>query len=84
MRKKKWFKKAVMDKPPYDLGGWNKSQSTLVRRAKAIASRPDTMNLRTKRLSVARALQALANVTKDKMTKELAQVDANYFYRLLK
>ena len=26
--KNKWFNKAVNEKPPYNLGGWSKSQST--------------------------------------------------------
>ena len=81
--KKKWFGKAVMDKPPYDLGGWSKSQSTSTRRRNALTSRPKNWTLNHRRLSAGRALQALANVTKDKRTKVLAQRDANYFFNLL-
>ena len=80
----KWFKKAVLEKPPYNLGGWHKNQSVSLRRRHAIASRPKNMTLRHRRLSAARALQALANVTKDKATKRAALSDARYFYNLLK
>jgi hypothetical protein len=34
------------------------------------------------KLATARALQALSNVTQDKVTKRLARVDALYFYEL--
>jgi len=81
--KKKWYKKAVMDKPPYNLG-WKKTQSTRTRRRVAIASRPKNWSIKKKRLSAGRALTALANVTKDKRTKKLARRDANYFYKLIK
>ena len=77
---KKWFKEAVMKKPPYRLG-WKKTQSLKTRRRKALASRPETMKLKTKYLSTARALQSLANVTKDKRTRELAGRDARHFLR---
>jgi len=80
---KKWFIKAVRDKPPYKLG-WKKTQVVRVRRKNAIASRPKRWSLRRKRLSAARALTALANVTKDKRTKELAKQDAAYFYKIIR
>jgi len=80
---KKWFRKAVMRKPPYTLG-WRKSLSARTRRSKALASRPKAWSLDRKRLSAARALTALANVTKDRRTKELARKDARHFYRLAK
>jgi len=83
-KNKKWFQKAVRDKPPYTLGGWNKKQSTSTRRRLALASRPKNWTLKHRRLSAARALQALANVTKDKRTGELAGRDASYFYELVK
>lgn len=82
--KKKWFQKAVMDKPPYSLGGWSKSQSTDVRRRHALESRPKNWTLNHRRLSAARALQALANVTKDSQTKLKAGQDARYFFALAK
>ena len=37
---KKWFEKAVAEKPPYTLGGWKKTQSNEVRRRNALSSRP--------------------------------------------
>ena len=80
---KKWFRKAVMEKPPYRLG-WKKTQPTKVRRAKALASRPKNWSLRRRRRSAAQALIALSNVNKDKRTKELARRDARYFYNLSK
>jgi len=83
MRKKKWFSKAVMAKPPYTLGGWNKSQSSSVRRSKTLSSRPKNWTLAHRRLSAGRALQALANVTRDKATREIAARDARYFFKLL-
>ena len=55
--------------------GWKKSQPAGTRRAKALRSHGgDT-------LSTARALQALANVTTDSRTAELAGADARYFFR---
>jgi len=80
---KKWFRKAVMKKPPYHLD-WKKTQSTKVRRANAIASRPSNWTLKKRKLSAGRALIALANVTKDKKTERLARRDASYFFRKLK
>ena len=82
MSTKKWFQEAVLDKPPYKLG-WKKSQSKRVRRQTALASRPKNWTLDHKRLSASRALQALANVTKDKKTKRLARMDAEYFRKLV-
>jgi len=80
---KKWFQEAVKKRPPYNLGGWSKSQSPETRRRLALASRPSNWSLHKRRLSAARALQALANVTKDPATKRAAQADANYFFSLL-
>ena len=82
MAKKKWFQEAVSDKPPYKLG-WKKIQSERVRRQTALASRPKNWTLDHRRLSVSRALQALANVTKDSETKRLARIDAEYFRKLV-
>lgn len=81
---KNWFQKAVMEKPPYSLGGWSKTQSALTRRRKALSSRPKSWSLYRKRLSAGRALIALSNVTQDKPTKRLARQDANYFFSLIK
>ena len=80
---RKWFQEAVRKKPPYDLGGWSKNQSPETRRRLALASRDKRLSLHDRRLSAARALQALANVTKDPATKRAAQADANYFFSLL-
>lgn len=77
---KKWFQHAVKAKPPYTLGGWGKSLATSTRRRLALGSRPKNWTLKKRRLSAARALQALANVTKDKSTRTKALSDARYFY----
>jgi len=84
MVKKKWFRKAVMRRAPYTLGGWCKRLPAATRRSYALASRPKNWSLKRRRLSAGRALQALANVTKDKRTKELAGLDARYFFGLVK
>ena len=84
MANKKWFNKAVMNKPPYSLGGWQKNQQTKTRRRKALSSRPKNWTLHKRYLSAGRALMALSNVTKDKQTKIKAMVDANYFFKKLK
>lgn len=80
----KWFKEAVEKKPPYTLGGWKKSQSANVRRRKALSSRPKNWNRDTRYRSAGRGLVALANVTRDKRTEELARQDARYFFNKLK
>jgi hypothetical protein len=77
----KWFQKAIKAKPPYNLGGWSKKHSTLTRRKLALESRSQMQSLGDKRLSAARALQALANVTKDRATKAKARADAKYFFK---
>jgi len=76
----KWFKKAVREKPPYNLGGWKKNQSARTRRRIALNSRPKNWTLKRKYLSAGRALQSLANVTKDRRTKVIARMDARYFF----
>ncbi len=81
---KDWYKKAIMEKPPYNLGGWSKKDSAMTRRRKALNSRPKNWTLNHKRLSAGRALIALSNVTRDQATKRLAKQDANYFFSLLK
>ena len=77
----KWFQKAVQAKPPYDLGGWSKTKSTLTRRRLALASRPISLTLTNRRLSAGRALIALANVSRDSATRAKARADAKYFFR---
>lgn len=84
MPSKKWYKKAVNKSSPYNLGGWKKNQTSSTRRKHALSSRPKGWSLNHKRLSTGRALQSLANVTKDKSTKKKAKQDANYFFRMLK
>ena len=79
-----WFQKAIMKKPPFTLGGWKKSQTVTVRRKHALSSRPKNWKPKKRYLSTARALQALANVTKDSKTKKVAKVDAEYFYKKAK
>lgn len=55
--------------------GWHKDLAMSTRRRKALkAHKGDN-------LATARALQALANVTQDKVTRQKAQADANYFYK---
>ena len=81
---KKWYKSAINERSPNTLGGWSKGLPALKRRRYALNSRPKNWKLNTKRLSVGRALQALANVTKDKQTKKVAELDAQYFFKLLK
>jgi len=78
---RKWFKRAVYEKPPYDLGGWSKSLPASTRRRRALASRPKNWTLAHRYLSTARALQALANVTRDPATRKAALADAKYFLK---
>ena len=77
----KWFKKAVDDKPPYTLGGWKTTQTATTRRRLALSSRPRNWTKKHRYRSAAQALQALANVTRDKKTKLKATADAKYFRR---
>ena len=77
-----WFQKAVKEKPPYNLGGWKKTQTRKRRRILALSSRPKNWTLKHRYLSAARALQALANVTKDQQTREKASSDARHFYKM--
>lgn len=75
-----WFKEAVEEKAPYDLGGWSKSKPATVRRKEALKSRDNKLTKHQQYISAARALQALANVTKDIDTKEVAKRDADYLF----
>ncbi len=54
--------------------GWSKSQGAETRRRRALSAHKGS------RLSAARALGALANVTTDSATKRLAKADSQYFY----
>lgn len=56
------------------LGGWVKNATARARRMRALRSRHGNF------LRAGRALQALANVTKDKATKVKAKADANYMF----
>lgn len=76
---KDWFLAAIDAKRPYHLG-WKKDMTEKKRRAVALSSRPKNWKPHTKYLSVARALQALSNVTKDTETKKLAKKDSKYFF----
>ncbi len=58
--------------------GWSKDDSQATRRRNALASR------RGNSLKTARALMALANVTRDKETARKARSDALHFYAVHK
>lgn len=82
--KKNWFKKAIVEKQPNTLDGWRKEMPAEKRRSDAISSRPASWSNKKKYLSVARALQALANVTTDADTAVVAKQDADYFFGKVK
>ncbi len=82
-RKKKWFQEAVREKPPYHLG-WKKDVAQEKRIRAAIASRPKNWSRHRRILSAMRALQALANVTKDRETRMKAKKDIEVLRRRLK
>lgn len=69
MTVEKWFS-------PKKHTGWHKTMPATKRRQVALKAHKNNA------LSAARSLQALANVTKDRETKKLAQVDAEYFFNL--
>lgn len=81
---KAWYKKAIDESGAKDLGGWRKELPEDKRIAEAISSRPKNWNRHTKYLSAARALQALANVTKDESTAKAAKSDADYLFEKAK
>ena len=81
---KKWFQKAVKAKPPDTLGGWHKTLPASTRRRRALSSRPRNWSTERKYRSAGRALNALANVTRDKHTKQIARADARYFFSKIK
>ena len=68
-KSEKWFSPSLVM-------GWHKNQPSAQRRTLALKSH------RGDKLATARALQQLANITKDKDTKRLARIDAVYFYAL--
>ncbi|MCD6317951.1 hypothetical protein J7M02_02660 [Candidatus Aerophobetes bacterium] len=70
-RVKKWFK-------PKGHIGWSKDMSAKERRRIALKAK------RGNYLKTARALLALANVTKDKETEKKARADAMYFFKMHK
>lgn len=74
----KWFQKA-MGRSKFSLSGWKKDQKALLRRKIALSSRPKSWSMKKRFMSVSRALQSLANVTKDKITKKIAKQDSKYF-----
>lgn len=77
---KKWFQQA-MGKSSFTLSGWKKTQSASVRRKIALGSRPKNWSMEKRFISISRALQSLANVTKDKITKKIAKQDSEYFLK---
>lgn len=80
MAKNQWTKELNNKNLQYNIGGWHKDQSPETRRRHVLTSRTKYQCSYKKYLSAARALQALANVTKDKETKLKALSDAKYFY----
>jgi len=72
--------KKTENKQPDTLGGWSKDIITTKRRRLIIASRDKSLKMKERYLSAARALKALANVTKDAKTKKIASNDAKYFF----
>jgi len=66
-KKEKWFEAG---RPL----GWRKEDSQGKRRAIALRNRDGNY------LKAGRALQALANVTRDVKTRQLASADASYFF----
>lgn len=68
MAKERWFSAG-------DKLGWRKEYPAEKRRRIALRHR------RGNYLATARALNALANVSKDKTTKKLARSDAKYFFK---
>lgn len=69
MTTEKWFS-------PSTHMGWHKDMPVQKRRQVALKAHGRN------KLSTARALQALANVTQDKATKKAALADAGHFYNL--
>ncbi len=76
----KWFQKAVRKGRTKNLDGWSKKLPASSRRRRALGSRPSNWSTRKRMVSAGRALQALANVTQDRTTRQLAKSDAEYFF----
>lgn len=76
----KWFKEAVEAKPPYTISSWTASSPAKKRRRACMLSCPDNWTTKHKYRRCARALQALANVTKDRKTAAAARPDSQYFW----
>lgn len=74
MAKRNWFQLIPKAKPT----GWKKTDPPSVRRRKMLKAKHGNA------LRAARALQALANITLDRATRERARADARYFYALHK
>jgi len=72
--KRKWFK-------PRKHRGWRAADPTETRRRRVLASTDRRKTRRNRYLEAARALQALANVTRDPDTRRKARSDAQHFYR---
>lgn len=66
-KKKRWYAPKVHS-------GWEKSQPAKVRRKVLLKAHKGNL------LSAARSKQALANVTQDEETRELALADAKFFF----
>ena len=73
-KNKQWFN-------PKDHTGWSKIQPATTRRRKLLAATDKRKSMHDRYVEAGRKAQALANVTVDKRTKELASLDARYFFR---
>lgn len=69
----KWFE-------PETQTGWKKTQSTTTRRRMLLDATDKRKTMDARYLDAGRKVQALANVSKDKRTEELAGRDARYFF----
>ena len=76
-RKKIWFH-------PKTYTGWRKTQKPVTRRRRLLSATPKSWSLKRRYLSAGRKALALANVTKDRVTRLKARSDAKYFFRKLK
>jgi hypothetical protein len=76
-KSKQWFEPKVHT-------GWDKDQLAATRRSKLLSSTSKSMTSHNRYLQAGRRAQALANVTTDKRTKQLAEQDAEYFFKKLK
>jgi len=77
MNKDIWFK-------PKEHTGWSKNQSPETRRRHLLSATDKRKNLRKRYLEAGRKALALANVTKDKVTRKKARSDAEYFFKKLR